>query len=882
MPTNEHDPNGNPNGEGSTLIVDRPIDDEMRESYVNYAMSVIVSRALPDVRDGLKPSQRRVIYTMNDLNLSPRSGYRKSAKVVGDCVGNYHPHGDSPVYGTLVRLAQPFASRYTLAQGQGNWGNIDGSNAAAMRYTEVRMTEAAVDMVADIDRETVDMRPNYDETRFEPVVMPSKFPNLICNGSQGIAVGMATSIPPHNLTEVVNALVALIDNPQLRDEAILRLIPGPDFPTGGTIMGTRAIREAYLTGHGNITVRGTAEIDTKGDKTSITITELPYQVNTEMVMEQLIDAITADRITGIQGHPIDRTKKSPLIVIYLKKGEDPNVVLNQLYKYTALQSSFSCNMVALDHGKTPRDFTMRDMLVAFRDHRFEVIRKRTVFLRRKAREKLHLLEGLRKALDKIDLVVRTIRESPDTETARVALMKLLEVTERQAQNILDMKLARLTSLEGKKIDEEIAGLRKEVEDYDDILRREERVYEIMKAELLEVRKKYGDERRTRIEAAEADDIDIEDLIPDEQAIVTLTQANYVKRSPVDTYKSQNRGGKGVYGAAKTEGDFVKQMFTASTHDYCLIFTNQGRVFWLKVYTIPEMARTGRGRALQNLVMLLPNETVTTVLPISGAFDEQREVFMATSLGVIKKTNLSLFKNPLKKGVVAVKLDDGDQLISARLTDGNSEIMLATQSGQAIRFHESTVRSMGRVSRGVRGMTLESDDKVCSLVVLDARFASGSAGAAEGEEGEVAPAPAPTPTPAPAPPAAAGGAEADAASDVTILTVCERGYGKRTKVDDYRVTNRGGKGIINIRTTERNGKVVEAVSVAAEDEVILMTSSSKLIRTKCSDISEIGRATQGVRLIRMDSPEDRVVAIAKVIKGEEAGEAATPLNEGEPE
>lgn len=845
------EPQDNGGNSGGLHILDRPIDEEMKNSYVNYAMSVIVSRALPDVRDGLKPSQRRVIYTMNELNLNPRSAHKKSARVVGECMGKYHPHGDDPIYGTLVRLAQPFASRYTLADGQGNWGGVDGSNAAAMRYTEVRMTQTAVDMVEDIDRDTVDMRPNFDESLFEPTVLPSKFPNLLCNGSQGIAVGMATSIPPHNLKEVADAVIALIENPNIRDEQLLKIVPGPDFPTGGTIMGNSGIRSAYLTGHGGINIRGTAEIETKGDKTSISITELPFQVTTEMLMEKIVEAVASDKITGISGQPVNKTKKTPHVVIYLKKNEDPNVVLNQLYKYTPLQSSFSCNMLALDHGKSPRTFTLKEMLVAFRDHRVEVIRRRTLFLRRKAKDKLHLLEGLRKALDMIDEVVKTIRAAADTAIAHAALKKLLDVSDKQAQNILDMKLSRLTSLEQKKIDEEIAGLVKEIADYDDILRRPERVNGIIKDELGEMKAKYGDDRRTKIEAAEADDINIEDLIPDEQVIVTLTQANYIKRSPIDTYKAQNRGGKGIYGSAKTEGDFVKQMFTASTHDYCLVFTNQGRVFWLKVYTVPEMARTGRGRALQNLVMLLPNETVTTVLPISGDFDEKREVFMATSLGVIKKTNLSLFKNPLKKGVVAVKLDEGDALISARLTDGNCEIMLATASGQAIRFHENTVRSMGRVSRGVRGMTLETDDKVCSLVVVGAQQTS-----------------------------VLGAAEGVAAADATILTVCERGYGKRTKVDDYRVTNRGGKGIINIRTTERNGKVVEAISVGAEDEVILITSNSKLIRTKCSDISEIGRATQGVRLIRMDSPEDRVVAIAKVIKGEEAGEQATPLNEGD--
>jgi DNA gyrase subunit A len=811
---------------------DRPIEDEMRASYVNYAMSVIVSRALPDVRDGLKPSQRRVLFTMSELGLNPRSSHKKSARVVGECMGKYHPHGDDPIYGTLVRLAQPFASRYPLADGHGNFGAIDGSTPAAMRYTEVRMAPPAVDMVEDLDRETVDMRPNFDESLQEPTVLPARFPNLLCNGSQGIAVGMATSIPPHNLSEVTDALIALIDNPQIKDEAILKKVPGPDFPTGGILCGTQAIRQAYMTGRGNLTIRGVVEIEDKDNKPAITITELPYQVTTEMLKEKILETIQSDKINGIANMADRSGKDGPKIILFLKKGEDPNVVLNQLYKFTPLQSSFSVNLLALDRNR-PRTFTLKEMLASFRDHRFEVIRKRTVHLRRKAKEKLHLLEGLRKALDKIDAVVQTIRSSADTEIAREALKKLLQVSDKQAQNILDMKLARLTSLEQKKIDEEIAQLRSEIADYDDILKRPERVFGIMKAELLDMKKKYGDERRTRIEAAEADDIQIEDLIPDEQVIVTVSQASYVKRLPIDTYRSQHRGGKGITGAAPKDGDFIKQMFQASTHDYCLAFTNQGRVFWLKVYSIPEMARTARGRALQNLILLLPNENVTGVLPITGEFDEKREVVMATALGVIKKTNLSLFGNPLKKGVVALKLDEGDQLIGARLTDGSREIVLATRNGQAIRFHENTVRSMGRAARGVKGMTLVGDDRVVSLLVL-------------GEEGN------------------------------SILTVCERGYGKRTAVDDYRVTNRGGKGIINIRTTDRNGKVVEAVAVTKDDGAILITSEGKLIRTNCSDISEIGRATQGVKLIRLDSESDRVVAVAKVVKGEEVGEASTPL------
>jgi len=834
-------------GEERLSVVDRPLGDEMKQSYMQYAMSVIKSRALPDARDGLKPSQRRVLYTMaNDLNLMPNRQRLKSARVVGDTMGRYHPHGDSAIYGTLVRLAQNFASRYLLVDPKGNFGSISGASPAAMRYTECRMAPAAVDMVADIDLGTVEMVENYDQTLSEPLVLPARFPNLLCNGSQGIAVGMATSIPPHNLGEVATALTALAQDPGLSDRKILEMIPGPDFPTGGIICGTQGIKQAYLTGQGRVTVRGRVETDVKNDKATITITELPYQVSTENLKEKIQEAYKGGKIDGITALR-DQSKGAVKVVVDCRKGEDPEVILNQLYKFTPLQSTFSIIMIALDErGTKPRTFTLRELLEAFIEHRYEVIRRRTEFLLRRCRARIHILRGLRAALDQIDAVIQTIRSSQSTDEARTRLIELLafvdgegnerQLTTRQANAILDMRLQRLTALEQEKLTGELEEELKKEADFLDILRRKERVVEIFVDETNDVRTRLGknshgkpeakkaDERLTTIEQSEVGDIDIEDLIADETAVVTVTHQGYIKRTSLDAYRLQARAGKGLYGASTRDDDFVSYMFQASTKDTVLCFTSHGRVHWLKVYQIPEGSRTARGRGLRNVVALLPDEVVQSLIPIKGDFAEDRFLLMATALGVVKKTKLSAFARPKKGGIVAVKLDEEDHLIGVRVTDGEREVMLASRHGKAIRFSEDTVRAMGRAARGVKGMTLEEGDEVVSLSVV-------------GEDGP------------------------------TLLTVSELGYGKRTPVEDYRETNRAGKGIRSLKITSRNGKVIGALTVGDTDQVMLITSSGKLIRMRATDISTIGRDTQGVRLIRVADGE-KVVAIARVESDEE--------------
>mgnify|MGYP001160173935 CR=1 FL=1 len=816
-------------------VVDRPISDEMRDSYMQYAMSVIKSRALPDVRDGLKPSQRRVLYTMShDLSLTPNRQRVKSARVVGDAMGRYHPHGDSAIYGTLVRMAQDFSSRYVLVDKKGNFGSIADPTPAAMRYTECRMAPAAVDMVADLDLGTVDLVDNYDGTLQEPLVLPSRFPNLICNGSQGIAVGMATSIPPHNLVEVATALVALVRDPQLPDEKLQKIIPGPDFPTGGIICGVQGVRDAYRTGRGQITVRGKVDIEQKGDKATITVTELPYQVTTEMLKEKIHDAVSAGRIEGLS-RIADRSKETVNFFLECKKGEDPQVILNQLYKFTPLQETFSIIMIALDEkGTKPRTYSLRELLRAFIDHRFDVIRRRTAFLLRRCQERIHVLEGLQAAVDKIDAVIALIRGASTPEEARDGLRELLEtpgpdgklrpLSLKQANEILQMRLQRLTGLERDKLAGELKEQRTTEADLRDILMRHERVVELFIKETEALKQDYPDKRRTEIQLGEATSIDIEDLIADESTIVTVTHLGYIKRTALDQYRVQSRAGKGLYGASAKDDDFVTQMFEASTKAMVLIFTSHGRVHWVKVHQIPEGSRTARGRGIKNLIALLPDETVESLIPIKGEFGEDRYLVMATAKGVIKKTTLSAFARPKKGGIVAVKLDEGDKLIGVRITDGQRELVLATRHGKAIRFSEETVRAMGRVSRGVRGMSLESDDVVVSLQSV-------------GEDGP------------------------------QLLTVCELGYGKRTVIEDYRETNRGGKGIRNIKTTARNGLVAGVLSVREEDQVVLISDGGKLIRMRVSDISCIGRDTQGVRLIKVETDE-KVVAVARV---ETAGE-----------
>lgn len=815
----------------ASQVVDKDLSTEMHESYLQYAMSVIKSRALPDIRDGLKPSQRRVLFTMQGLGIGPRSQRVKSARVVGECMGRYHPHGDSAIYATLVRMAQPFASRYVLVDPKGNFGSLSDPTPAAMRYTECRMAQAAVDMVADIDRDTVNMVKNYDEREDEPSVLPSRFPNLLCNGSQGIAVGMATSIPPHNLNEVCDALMTLARAPETPLEALMRIIPGPDFPTAGIICGRDGIRQAYTTGRGHLTVRGKVEIETKKDRAQIVVTELPYQVTTEMLKEKIHDAYKAGKIDGLSDIK-DYSKGGVRIVLECKKGEDPNVIVNQLYKFTPLQETFSVIMLALDPSGRPRVFDLKEMLTAFVDHRYEVVRRRTRFLLRQAQDKIHILEGLQAAVDAIDDVIRIVRGAKSPDEARQSLRARLQqpdgkpISERQANAILAMQLQRLTGLERDKL---VADLKEQLDvaaDLKDILEKHERVVAIFVTEMEQMKRSYGDKRRTVIEIDEAAEIDIEDLIADEAAIVSVTHEGYVKRTALDQYRLQGRAGKGVYGASTRDDDFVSQIFQASTKNYVLCFTSMGRVHWVKVHQIPEGSRTARGKSMRNLMSLMPDEKVTSLIPIE-MFAEDRYLVMATGQGVVKKTQLSAFARPKKGGIVAVSLDEGDTLVGVRITDGKRELVMATRQGKAIRFPEETVRAMGRNARGVKGMVLEDGDAMVSLVVV-------------GEDGP------------------------------ELLTVCEVGHGKRTPVEDYRETNRGGKGIINIKTGGRNGEVVGVVAVRPTDQVMIITSSGKTIRVRAEEIPSIGRNTQGVRIIKVEEGE-RVVAVAKVVAEEAEAE-----------
>ena len=828
-------------------VVDRSISDEMADSYMQYAMSVIKARALPDVRDGLKPSQRRVLYNMaHDLSLQPGKQRMKSARVVGDTMGRYHPHGDSAIYMTLVRMAQSFASRYLMVDPKGNFGSVINPSPAAMRYTECRMARAASDMVADLELGTVDMVANYDGQLKEPTVLPSKFPNLVCNGSQGIAVGMATSIPPHNKTEVCNALIALAKNRKLKFAELLEMIPGPDFPTGGIICGTSGIRQAYKEGRGHLTVRGRVEIESKKDRSTIRITELPYQVTTGQLVEKIQQAYKNGKIEGVSDLR-DFSQKDVDIRVFCKKGEDPEVILNQLYKFTPLQSTFSIIMIALDeNGSKPRTFSLREMLTAFIDHRYDVIRRRTNFLLRRCRARIHINEGLQVALDLLDEVIALIRGSASTDEAREGLRSLLKtkdeegherpITVKQANAILEMRLSKLTGLERDKLAAELNEQRAQAADYADILEKPERVTQIFIEETEEIRSnnyaskqdkdlgRKGDDRRTEIQIADAEDIDVEDLIADEEFVITVTHKGYIKRTTLDAYRVQGRAGKGSYGASTRDDDFVTHLFQASSKAYLLCFTSHGRVHWLKTYKIPEGTRAARGRGLRNVIALLPDETVNSIIPVEDLDVAETFVVMSTAQGVIKKTPLSNFARPKKGGIIAVKLDDGDQLVGVKITDGKRELVLASRQGKAIRFNEETVRAMGRVSRGVKGMELAEGDVVVSLVVV-------------GEDGP------------------------------QLLTCCELGYGKRTEVEDYRETNRGGKGIINIKTTARNGYVSGVVAVKPGDQVMLVTTSGKLIRMPVDEISCIGRNTQGVTLIKVEDGET-VVAVAKVQEEDE--------------
>jgi len=801
-------------------IVPIELEEEMKNSYLDYSMSVITNRALPDVRDGLKPSNRRILVAMNDLKLTPGRPHRKCAKISGDTSGNYHPHGEQVVYPTLVRMAQDFNMRYPLVDGQGNFGSIDGDGAAAMRYTEARMTPIAMEMLADMEKGTVDMMPNYDETRKEPRVLPGKFPNLICNGTSGIAVGMASNIPPHNLGEAVEAINAIIDNEEITNDELMEIITGPDFPTGGIINGREGIRSAYRTGRGHLSVRAKAVTEKLANgKECIVVNEIPFQVNKSNLLEKIADLVRDKKVDGISDLRDESDRDGMRIVVELKRDAQAEVVLNQLYKNTQMQTTFAIMMLALVHG-VPKVLSLKEMLVEYIDHRHEVVVRRTQFDLNKAEERAHILEGYKIALDNIDAVIELIKKSKDTPTARDGLMKKFKLSERQANAILEMRLARLTGLERQKIEDEYVATLKLIEELKGILASKPRRMAIIKNELDELKKKYADPRRTMIQEAE-EDFTLEDLIAEEDMVITISHAGYVKRLSISMYRRQNRGGRGVIGIETKEEDFAEHLFVASTHDYILFFSNKGRCYWVKVHTIPTGGRLAKGKPIVNMVEMGKGEMITAFCKVRE-FDDEHFVVMATRNGIIKKTPLSSFSNPRKAGINAANLPVEDELIEAAVTDGTFDIVLATRKGQAIRFPEDKIRPMGRTAYGVKGINLGTGDYTIGMVVVK--------------------------------------------RDSTLLTVTENGYGKRTNIGDYRVTNRGGKGIINIKASERNGEVVSIKEVVDKDELILITKKGITNRQRVSKISVISRNTQGVRLIQLDKG-DKVIDVARVVTEE---------------
>ena len=791
------------------------IQDDMKDAYLRFAMSVIVSRALPDVRDGLKPSQRRILVAMNELNLGPRSKYVKCAKICGQTQGDYHPHGEQVIYPTLVRMAQEFAMRYPLVDGQGNFGSMDGDPPAQMRYTEARMRAATMEMMQDLQMHTVDFVPNYDERLEEPSVLPAKFPNLLCNGSSGIAVGMATSIPPHNLHEICDGIIKLIDEPETTVDELLKIVKGPDFPGGALICGRAGIVQGYRTGRGTTVVRARAHVETsKAGKRSIIFTEIPYLVNRERILERIGELAKAGGLEGVADARNESDREGTRIAIDLKREAEPELVLNQLYKHTSLQSTCSIILIALQDGR-PKTLNIKQLLVAYIKHRKEVIRRRTQFLLDQALAHAHILEGLLIALDHIDEVISIIRASSDAPAAKAALMKRFELSDQQADAILQMRLQRLTGLERDKIQQEWKNLQDNIESYRAILADVGLVLDIIREDLYEIKEKFGDDRRTEI-VGEIGEFSVEDLIAEENVCVTISHEGYIKRIPLGNYRKQHRGGKGITGAGTKGADFLKHLFIASTHDYILFFTDKGRLYWQKVYDVPELGRASRGRAMVNLLSLQRGENITSMIPVRD-FDD-RQLVMFTQKGTVKKTALAAFGNPKKGGIIAINLDKGDSLMTVRLTQGNQELLIGTRNGKAIRFPETDLRTMGRATRGVRGVSLKGKDLVVGAAVIDA-----------------------------------GG---------TALSVCENGFGKRTEFDDYRIQSRGGQGVINIKTTERNGPVVGLVDVRDEDDIVMITAQGMIIRCPVHSLRTIGRNTQGVKLIALD-PGDKLVAIAKV-------------------
>jgi DNA gyrase subunit A len=815
------------------------IEDEMRRSYMDYAMSVIIGRALPDARDGLKPAHRRVLYGMKTMGLAPTRAYRKCAKIVGEVMGNFHPHGDQSIYDTLVRLAQDFNMRYPLVDGQGNFGSIDGDPPAAMRYTEARLQALADDAMVDLDKETVDFVPNYDETTEEPSVLPAPLPNLLVNGSAGIAVGMATNIPPHNLREVIDGCIWLIENTHLAGtdaeqapltggdklKHLIKLIPGPDFPTAGFIVGRAGVLQAYMTGRGSITLRARATIETnrKGDRTSIVVTEIPYQINKAKLVERIADLVREKTIEGISDLRDESSREGMRIVVELKRGEVPEVILNNLYKHTPLQTSFGIIMLAIVGGR-PKVLTLLELVETFVGFRRDVVRRRTEFELRKAEARYHVLEGLKIALDHLDRVIALIRGARTVGEAREGLITQFTLSAIQAQAILDMQLQRLTGLERQKILDELADLLKTIERLRAILASERLLMQIIVDELKEVREKYGDDRRTEI-VDETGELSVEDLIAEEDMAITVSNTGYIKRTAISTYRGQRRGGKGRIGMRTRLEDFVSRLFVASTHAYIMIFSDRGRAYWLKVHEIPDVGPGGKGKSIANLVSMEEGEKIAAMLAVKE-FEEDKFIVMGTRLGVVKKTSLSSFSNPRTGGIIAMGVEEGDSVIAVQLTDGSGEVFIGTRYGVAIRFHESDVRPMGRAAYGVRGISLRGDDYVVAMEVVKP-----------------------------------GG---------TLLTVTERGFGKRTEIEEYRVQSRGGVGIINIATTTRNGLVVGVAYVQSGDEILLITQQGMIIRMKTDDVRAIGRATQGVTLINIEG-DDKVVSIARLVEKEDEDE-----------
>ena len=799
------------------------LEEEMKTSYLRYAMSVIVSRALPDVRDGLKPSQRRILVSLNDLNLSPKAKYRKCAKIVGDTNGNYHPHGDSAVYQTLVRLAQSFSIRYPLVDGQGNFGSVDGDPPAAMRYTEARMASPSTELLSDLEYDTVDYQPNYDETRSEPKVLPSRIPGLLCNGASGIAVGFATNMAPHNLNEICDGINFLIDNPDCSVDDLTLLVKAPDFPTGGVICGRSGFLDAYRHGRGKVILRGKYHIeDLSNDKKNIVFTEIPYQVNKTTIIDKIVDCVKDQRIKGISDVRDESDKDGMRLIIELKRGEDEYVIVNQLFKFTPLQITFAIHNIALVKGK-PLRLNLKEMMGHYKDHRVEVIRRKIQFLLNKAEARAHILEGLRIAIDNIDAIIELIRAAPDAPTAREQLMERFGLSLLQANAILEMQLRRLTGLERDKIEEEYRELLTKIAEYKEILASETRVLDIIREDLADLKQKYNEERRSEIGPAVGSITD-EDMIQDEEMAVMLSHGGYIKRMALTEFRTQGRGGVGVSGMSTQENDFTEYMIIGSTKDYLLLFTNKGRVFWLKVYEIPQSSRTSKGRSIVNLLDLEKDEKILTAIPVAD-FDD-RQLIMSTANGQIKKTALEAYSNARKRlGIIAIVLGEGDSLIDVKLTDGESDVILTSQKGLSIRFKEEEARSMGRVSRGVRGMSLAEGDQVISMNIVD--------------------------------------------NEKKIMTICEKGYGKKSSFDDYRTAHRGGRGVKTINNIERNGFVVRSLTVADDDELLMLTQEGMVLRISTADFRVLGRSTAGVKLFRMKKDNDRIIAIVPLALSDEA-------------